>query len=162
MSQEKLNRLAIFSIEQDLLENIKYKSLISKFVAETVYRVIFQWFFFFLNKRLYFFFYTVLGLIILRAGPANTCLPVSLFFSSSSSSEIGYYVGLSLMVNRVCWMDEQSKCGVSHAMISVLRKWSQNNLSTITTLTLWSWHFLSGYHSFHHSPLLDPFAFPTN
>ena len=42
MSQEKLNRLAIFSIEQDLLENIKYKSLISKFVAETVYRVIFQ------------------------------------------------------------------------------------------------------------------------
>ena len=29
MSQEKLNRLAILSIEQDLLENIEYKSLIS-------------------------------------------------------------------------------------------------------------------------------------
>ena len=42
MSQEKLNLLTIFSIEQDLLENIEYKSLISKFVAETVCRVIFQ------------------------------------------------------------------------------------------------------------------------
>ena len=42
MLQEKLNRLAIFFIEHDLLENIEYKSLISKFVAETVCRVIFQ------------------------------------------------------------------------------------------------------------------------
>ena len=42
MSQERLNGLAILSIEQDLLENIKYKSLISNFVAETVCTVIFQ------------------------------------------------------------------------------------------------------------------------
>ena len=42
MSQKKLNRLAIFSIEHDLLENIEYKSLISKFVAETICRIIFQ------------------------------------------------------------------------------------------------------------------------
>ena len=31
-----------WTIEQDLLENIKYKSLISNFVGETVCRVIFQ------------------------------------------------------------------------------------------------------------------------
>ncbi len=42
MSQEKLNGLAILSIEQDLLENIEYKSLISNFVTETICRVIFQ------------------------------------------------------------------------------------------------------------------------
>ena len=46
MSQEILNELAILSIEQDLLENIEYKSLISNFVAETVCRVIFQYIFF--------------------------------------------------------------------------------------------------------------------
>ena len=46
MSQEGLNRLAILSTEQYLLENIKYKSLISNFVAETICRVIFQFFFF--------------------------------------------------------------------------------------------------------------------
>jgi hypothetical protein len=34
MSQEKLNELAILSIEQDLLENIEYKSLISNFAAQ--------------------------------------------------------------------------------------------------------------------------------
>jgi hypothetical protein len=42
MSQERLNGLTILFIEQDLLENIEYKSLISNFVAETVYSVIFQ------------------------------------------------------------------------------------------------------------------------
>jgi hypothetical protein len=42
MSQEKLNGLAILFIEQDLLENIEYKSLISNFVTKTIYRVIFQ------------------------------------------------------------------------------------------------------------------------
>jgi hypothetical protein len=47
MSQGRLNILAILSIEQDLLENIEYKSLISNFVVETEYRVIFNDFFFF-------------------------------------------------------------------------------------------------------------------
>ena len=42
MSQERLNKLAILSIEQDLLENIEYKSLISNFVAQTVHRDIFR------------------------------------------------------------------------------------------------------------------------
>jgi hypothetical protein len=46
MSQEILNELVILSIEQDLLENIEYKSLISNFVAETICRVIFQYIFF--------------------------------------------------------------------------------------------------------------------
>ncbi len=45
MSQERLNGLVILSIEQDLLENIEYKSLISNFVTETVCRVIFFFFF---------------------------------------------------------------------------------------------------------------------
>ena len=40
MSREKLNGLVILSIEQDLLENIEYKSLISNFVTEIVCRVI--------------------------------------------------------------------------------------------------------------------------
>ena len=47
MSQERLNELAILSIEQDLLENIEYINLISNFVSKTIYRIIFQWFFFF-------------------------------------------------------------------------------------------------------------------
>ena len=42
MSQEILNGLTILSIEQDLLENIEYKSLISNFLTKTVCRVIFQ------------------------------------------------------------------------------------------------------------------------
>ena len=54
MSQKILNGLAILSIEQDLLENIEYKSLISNFVVETVYRVIFRWFFF-KDKMSHFF-----------------------------------------------------------------------------------------------------------
>ena len=41
MSQKRLNRLGILSVEQNLLENIKYKSLINNFVIEIVYRVIF-------------------------------------------------------------------------------------------------------------------------
>ena len=56
MSQERLNILAILSIEKDLLENIEYKSLINNFVVEIVCRVIFQWFFFFFkDKRPHFF-----------------------------------------------------------------------------------------------------------
>ena len=42
MSQKRLNELAILSIEQDLLENIEYKSLISNFAAQTVRRDIFR------------------------------------------------------------------------------------------------------------------------
>ncbi len=42
MSQERLNGLIILSIEQDLLENTEYKSLISNFIAESVCKVIFQ------------------------------------------------------------------------------------------------------------------------
>ena len=42
MSQERLNGLAILSIEQDSLENIEYKNLINNFVAETVCSLIFQ------------------------------------------------------------------------------------------------------------------------
>jgi hypothetical protein len=42
MSQERLNGLAILSIEQYLLENFEYKNLSSNFVAETVCRIIFQ------------------------------------------------------------------------------------------------------------------------
>ena len=42
MSQERLNGLAILSIEQDLLKNIEYKSLINNFVTETICKVIFQ------------------------------------------------------------------------------------------------------------------------
>ena len=42
MSQERLNGLAILSIEQDLSENIEYTSLISNFMAQTVRRDIFQ------------------------------------------------------------------------------------------------------------------------
>ena len=42
MSLEISNELAILSIEQNLLENIEYKSLISNFVVKTVCREIFQ------------------------------------------------------------------------------------------------------------------------
>jgi hypothetical protein len=55
MSQERLNRLVILSIEQDLLENIEYKSLISNFVTEIVCRVIIYLFIYFKDKMPYFF-----------------------------------------------------------------------------------------------------------
>jgi hypothetical protein len=42
MSQERFNGLAILSIEQNLLENIEYKSLISNFVTQILCGVIFQ------------------------------------------------------------------------------------------------------------------------
>ena len=44
MSQERLNRLVILSTEQVLLENIKYKSLISNFVVKIVCKVFFFFF----------------------------------------------------------------------------------------------------------------------
>ena len=34
MSQERLNRLAILSIEKNMLENLEYKNLISNFVSK--------------------------------------------------------------------------------------------------------------------------------
>ena len=71
MSQEGLNRLAILSIEQYLLENIKYKSLISNFVAETICRVIFQFFFFFFLRYKASFFCIAPSLIIPKADPAK-------------------------------------------------------------------------------------------
>jgi hypothetical protein len=69
MSQERLNGLVILSIEQDLLENIEYKSLISNFVTETVCRVIF---FFFLKIKGLIFFCTIPGLVIPRTSPDFT------------------------------------------------------------------------------------------
>ena len=66
MSQEILNKLAILSIEQDLLDNIEHKSLISNFAAQTVRR---DFFFFFLYIYKASFFWTAPGLIILRADP---------------------------------------------------------------------------------------------
>jgi hypothetical protein len=63
MSQERLNGLVILSIEQDLLENIEYKSLISNFVTKIVCRLIFQ----------NFFFLKIEGLIFLhRPRPHNS------------------------------------------------------------------------------------------
>ena len=50
MSQERLNGLAILSIEQDLLKNIKYKSLISNFVTQILCKVFFQWLFLFFMR----------------------------------------------------------------------------------------------------------------
>ena len=44
MSQERLNGLGILSIEKDLLKNIEYKSLISNFVSQTMWKINFQWF----------------------------------------------------------------------------------------------------------------------
>ena len=64
MSQKILNGLAILSIEQDLLENIEYKNLINNFVVETVYKVIFQWFFLKIKGLIFFI---ASGLIIPRA-----------------------------------------------------------------------------------------------
>ena len=55
MSQERLNALVILSIEQDLLENIEYKSLISNFMVETVCRIIFQYIYFFKDRMPHFF-----------------------------------------------------------------------------------------------------------
>ena len=62
-SQERLNGLVILSIEQDLVENIEYKSLISNFVTKTVCRVIYQ----------YIYIFKIEGLIFLyRPRPHNS------------------------------------------------------------------------------------------
>ncbi len=68
MSQEILNGLVILFIEQDLLENIEYKSLISNLVTQILCRVIFQRFFFII-----LFFYEIESLIFLhRLKPHNS------------------------------------------------------------------------------------------
>jgi hypothetical protein len=42
MSQERLNGLAILSIEKKLLENLEYKNLISNFASQKARRLIFK------------------------------------------------------------------------------------------------------------------------
>jgi hypothetical protein len=42
MSQERLNGLAILSIEKKMLENLKYKNLISNFASQKARRLIFK------------------------------------------------------------------------------------------------------------------------
>ena len=42
MSQEKLNNLAILSIEKDLLSKLEYKSLISDFTSQKVRKINFK------------------------------------------------------------------------------------------------------------------------
>jgi hypothetical protein len=42
MSQERLNGLAILSIEKKMLENLEYKNLISNFASQKVRRLIFK------------------------------------------------------------------------------------------------------------------------
>jgi hypothetical protein len=42
MSQERLNGLAILSIEKKMLENLEYKNLISNFASQKARRMIFK------------------------------------------------------------------------------------------------------------------------
>jgi hypothetical protein len=42
MSQKRLNELAILSIEKKILENLKYKNLISNFASQKARRLIFK------------------------------------------------------------------------------------------------------------------------
>jgi hypothetical protein len=42
MSQKRLNELAILLIEKKILENLKYKNLISNFASQKVRRLIFK------------------------------------------------------------------------------------------------------------------------
>jgi hypothetical protein len=42
MSQERLNGLAILSIEKNMLENLEYKNLISNFASQKARRMIFK------------------------------------------------------------------------------------------------------------------------
>jgi hypothetical protein len=42
ISQERLNRLAILSIEKKMLENLEYKNLISNFASQKARRLIFK------------------------------------------------------------------------------------------------------------------------
>ena len=43
MSQEILSRLAILSIENEILEELEYKNLISEFVSQKVRKINFKW-----------------------------------------------------------------------------------------------------------------------
>jgi hypothetical protein len=42
MSQKRLNELVILSIEKKILENLKYKDLISNFASQKVRRLVFK------------------------------------------------------------------------------------------------------------------------
>ena len=42
MSQERLNGLAILSIEKEMLEELKYKNLISNFVSQKARKIDFK------------------------------------------------------------------------------------------------------------------------
>ena len=42
MSQERLSRLAILSIEKEMLEELKYKNLISNFASQKVRKIDFK------------------------------------------------------------------------------------------------------------------------
>ena len=70
MSQERLNELDILYIVHDLLENIKYKSLKCDFTAQTMCRIIFQWFFIII-------FCIFLGLIIPQVSHDAECVIVA-------------------------------------------------------------------------------------
>ena len=43
MSQEILSKLAILSIENEILEELEYKNLISQFVSQKVRKINFKW-----------------------------------------------------------------------------------------------------------------------
>ena len=43
MSQEILSKLVILSIEKEMLEELKYKNLLSQFAAQKVWQIYFKW-----------------------------------------------------------------------------------------------------------------------
>ena len=43
MSQERLSRLAILSIEKEMLEELEYKNLISQFASQKERKIDFKW-----------------------------------------------------------------------------------------------------------------------
>ena len=43
MSQERLNGLAILSIEKEMLEELEYKNLISQFASQKARKIGFKW-----------------------------------------------------------------------------------------------------------------------
>ena len=43
MSQERLRRLAILLIKNEMLEELEYKNLISQFASQKVWKIDFKW-----------------------------------------------------------------------------------------------------------------------